>query len=242
MENKEIDLSIVTVTYNDADNLRLTIDSVRKIKSNKIEFIVIDGGSKDDTIEIAKLNDNVIDQFVSEPDKGTFDAMNKGIAKATGKWVLFINAGDLIYDTAEFNKLDFNKYASFALLYGNTNYANVGVRKPFSLTSLRYGLIMACHQAMIYNRELLGSELYYASDFKLINDYDLTCRIIDKGFEIKYVDVTIATFLGDGISSKVNWEARKARYSYVFRHFGVRGLITTLGESLGILSLPNRIG
>jgi glycosyltransferase involved in cell wall biosynthesis len=234
-------LSIVTVTYNDAVNLQDTLKSIRTIKSAEIEFMVIDGGSSDNTFEIIEAEKDIIDVYVSERDKGTFDAMNKAIDMASGKWLLFINSGDTIFSKAEFQKLNLSNYSEFALVYGNTFYEGVGARKPFPVESLSYGLIMACHQGMLYNRDLLKDELYYTNEYKLISDYELTCRILKKGYKIKYLDIVIARFLGGGISSNKSWEARKARYTYVFRFFGLRGFIYTIAESLGIISLPSRV-
>lgn len=241
MNNKQVILSIVTVCYNDSKNLLSTINSVRKIKSDLIEFVIIDGGSVDRTSEYVKENEDIIDVFLSENDNGIFDAMNKGVNFSNGKWVIFINAGDLINLSAEFIRSNLEQYDSYALVYGNTNYLSVGVKKPFPATSLRYGLIMACHQSMLFNQRLLGDDLYYLDDFKLINDYELTCRIISKNYKVKYVDTIIATFIGGGISSQVNWEARKARYTYVYRYFGLSGVLTTLAESFSIISLPKRV-
>jgi glycosyltransferase involved in cell wall biosynthesis len=233
-------LSIVTVCFRDASNLSSTLASIKAVKKEGIEYVIIDGGSKDGTAELVAQYGDLVDTFISEPDNGTFDAMNKGIRHSRGKWVIFINAGDGIADPKAFNAIDLAQYADAGLVYGNTVYTNRGECKPFPEKSLRYGLIMACHQAMFFNREVLGEDIFYAERFKLVNEFDLVCRIVRKGYRRFYVDVPVAFFLGGGISSQINWEARKARYFFVGKHFGLMGLVTTALESLGVIKLPLR--
>ena len=91
-------VTIVTVTRNDADNLRKTIDSVVSQTYKNKEHIVIDGGSKDGTCELLTKYDNVIDDWVSEFDEGIYHAMNKGSQRATGEWIIFLNSGDVFFN------------------------------------------------------------------------------------------------------------------------------------------------
>jgi putative colanic acid biosynthesis glycosyltransferase len=103
-------LSIITIVYNGADELQYTIDSVRKIKREEVEYIVIDGGSKDGTVNIIERNLNVINKFITESDNGIYDAMNKGIDLASGDYIIFMNAGDIFSDY--FNTQDFLLFLS----------------------------------------------------------------------------------------------------------------------------------
>ena len=82
-------VSVVTVTYNAAQTLPQLVDSIRRHKSDDIEFVVIDGNSTDETLDILKVNNDVIDFWVSEPDKGIYDAMNKSLKYFRGQWVVF---------------------------------------------------------------------------------------------------------------------------------------------------------
>jgi len=88
-------VSIITVVYNAYENFSLTIESVKGQSYNSIEYIEIDGGSTDGTLDIIEENRDSISKVVSEPDKGIYDAMNKGIDLATGVWLMFLNAGDV---------------------------------------------------------------------------------------------------------------------------------------------------
>lgn len=242
MIDEDISISIITVCFRDRDNLVATLDSIKRIKELRpdVESVVVDGGSDDGTAELIAEYEKLVDVFVSEPDNGVFDAMNKGVRLSTGKWVIFINAGDAIAEPEQMAKLDLTPYADVGLVYGNTHYEGLGVNKPFPEESLRYGMIMACHQSMLYNKDVLGEAIYYSNRFQLINEYDQVCRIVRGGYGTAYVDMPFAYFMGGGISSSVNWEARKARYYYVARHYGLSGLYTTAAESLGWRSLPPR--
>jgi glycosyltransferase involved in cell wall biosynthesis len=240
MRNRPL-LSIVTVCFRDVDNLSSTFESIAKVKNEGTEYVVIDGNSNDGTNELVALHDGLVDIYVSEKDNGVFDAMNKGIRKSSGKWVVFMNAGDCIAKAEEFISIDLRRFDSAGLVYGNTVYSGKGERKPFPEASLKYGLIMACHQSMFFNRDVLRDDVFYSSKFKLFNEYDLVCRMVRKKYEIVYLDISVAFFLGGGISSVPSWDARKARYYYVMKHFGVVGLFLTVLESVGVLSLPKRI-
>lgn len=97
-------ISVITVCYNAAASLEETMLSVLNQTYDKVEYIVIDGGSKDGTLDIIKKYANRLAYWTSEPDKGIYDAMNKGISKATGNWVNFMNAGDLFIDNEVLSK------------------------------------------------------------------------------------------------------------------------------------------
>ena len=102
MEKQKPVVSIITVVYNAARLLEKTMESVRTQKENYpyIEYIIVDGASKDGTLALIEANRDIVDRFVSEPDKGIYDAMNKGLKMATGAFVWFLNAGDYIYSDA----------------------------------------------------------------------------------------------------------------------------------------------
>jgi len=234
-------ISIITAVYNAKEHIEVTIKSIINQSYQNIEFIIVDGGSTDGTIDIIKKYNSKISYWMSEKDNGVFNAMNKGIEKANGKWINFMNAGDYFVDENVLTNIDFHSYVDFGIIYGNTYYEKTGVEKPFISSSLQYGMIMACHQSMFFNKALLKDKLHYSSKFKLICDYDLICRIINENYPVKYIDLLIAYYMGGGLSSSKNWEARKARYYFIYKHFKFRGLIKSILESLGLLSLPNKI-
>ena len=97
-------ISVITVCYNAVANIEETMLSVLNQRYDKVEYIVIDGGSKDGTLDVIKKYANKLAYWISEPDKGIYDAMNKGIAKATGDWINFMNAGDKFINEEVLNK------------------------------------------------------------------------------------------------------------------------------------------
>ena len=143
--------TIVTIVYNDKVGIDKTIQSVINQTFLDFEYIIIDGASNDGTIDIIKNYKNDIDIFVSEPDKGIYDAMNKGIKLARGKWINFMNSGDVFFNNQvleNLNKLNDNGYDA---MYGSCKkvYDN-GVEKivePKKLEKLTKGMVFS-HQCL----------------------------------------------------------------------------------------------
>ena len=154
-------ISIVTVVYNASHDLAVTIASVSSQSYGNIEFIVIDGKSSDGTLDVASQYSDSIDYFVSEPDQGIYDAMNKGLAAATGEYVHFLNAGDRFCDTNSLENIIRSVPGSVDVLYGDIILVSTGggsrhhKAMPFTLDNLKkFGTGVLCHQAMLVNREI----------------------------------------------------------------------------------------
>lgn len=119
--NKKPLISIITISYNSCLTIEDTILSVINQTYPHIEYIVIDGGSKDGTVDIIKRYENKISYWISEPDKGIYYAMNKGIAATTGEWINFINCGDSFYDKNVIARLFKDSIGeNYSVVYGNT--------------------------------------------------------------------------------------------------------------------------
>jgi glycosyltransferase involved in cell wall biosynthesis len=153
-------VTIITVTRNDVENLRNTIDSVLAQTYENREYIVIDGGSTDGTCELLRGYDHGIDVWLSEPDEGIFHAMNKGAERATGDWVLFLNSGDLFFNNRVLSDCFSETIpANIDAVYGNTvySYGKEGYRefrKAGELCHFWKGL-MTCHQSFFVRRKVL---------------------------------------------------------------------------------------
>ena len=155
-------ISIVTVTYNDAEQLKGTIESIAKQKYSNIEYIIVDGNSRDHTRDVIEDNRKYISQYISEHDEGIYDAMNKGLAKATGDYIQFLNAGDAFID--ENSIIDIIECAKmpYDIIYGDIMLGNEHKNgchhhkaKEFTLNNLiQYGTGVLCHQAMLVNRRI----------------------------------------------------------------------------------------
>lgn len=225
-------ISIITICYNCKDDIEPTILSVINQSYPNVEYIIIDGGSSDGTLDIINKYRNSINVLITEPDKGIFDAMNKGLRYATGTWVNFMNAGDTFHNPETLKNVFQNKDNSdVGVLYGNT-ITGGELHHPKELSTLKYGEIMACHQSIFYNREICGNELFYKTKHKHYGDIELTRRLYIKGVLFKQVYVTISDYKGGGFSSIVSNAARMAKFSYLYQSFGVPGIFYGIAGKL----------
>jgi glycosyltransferase involved in cell wall biosynthesis len=172
-------LSIITINYNDLAGLKNTVNTVINQSWKDYEHIIIDGGSKDGSYEYINENAQYFSYFVSEPDKGIYNAMNKGIAKASGEYLLMLNAGDVLYDNQVLSKIFENSNYTQDIIYGDVDRESKGVVFtesifPDKLTFgfLRYGMIS--HQAVFFKRKLhdivglYDETLKYGADWHFI--------------------------------------------------------------------------
>ena len=182
-------LSVITVVYNNVNDIERTILSVINQTYDNIEYLVIDGLSTDGTIEVIKKYQDRISKFITEKDNGIYDAMNKGLTLATGDYVLFMNSGDEIYASDTVEKV-FASADDADIYYGetemfNNNRESLGQRRhkaPEQLTheSFKYGMSVS-HQA-IYIRKSITSP--YSSEYQLSADIDWILTSLKKASKI----------------------------------------------------------
>lgn len=185
-------VSIVTITYNAAHTLQRTLDSVACQTYADIEHLIIDGASKDDTLAIAERYQSQSRHTVvvrSEPDRGLYDAMNKGLQKATGEYLVFLNAGDSLYapDTIE-TVVKALTSQSPAVIYGDTaitdgegNFLHLRRHRPpeqLSWKSFKHGMLV-CHQAF-YVRTDIAKKFPYDLQYRHSADVDWCIRVMRK--------------------------------------------------------------
>lgn len=210
-------ITVVTISYNAVQAIESTICSVINQKYLNIEYIVIDGGSTDGTIEILKKYDNKISHWISEKDSGIYHAMNKGIALAHGKWLNFMNSGDCFVNDEVLNSVFLNReYICSDVLYGNTigkysfGYKN---EMPESLVVMKRRLPF-CHQSVFVKTKLL-KETFFDVSYKIGADYNMFYSFFCNNKAFQYVDIFISVFEHEtGISSAKNcviWYKENAR-------------------------------
>jgi len=234
-----VKISIVTICYNPGPDLEPTVQSVLNQTYQNIDYVIVDGGSTDGSIEKIKAlstKDKRIN-WISEPDNGIYDAMNKGIKMSAGHWVNFMNAGDSFANEMVLSSIDFGKFKDQGLIYGNITRDHETVIYPKSTNLLKYGKIMACHQSMFFNQARLGEELRYDSSLILNGDAELVTRIQAKNFGIKYIDKLIAFYLGGGASSNFIGKSKMQKYKRVWNYFGIVGIFKTISMALGLVNL-----
>ncbi len=204
MESTALVISVVTICFNCKDEIRKTVESVLAQDYPFIDYVVIDGGSKDGTADIVREYGTRISTFVSEPDKGIYNAMNKGLLQCKGDYVVFVNAGDgfaspdVLSDVA---KHIFSSGSFPDLVYGT--YREEGsetVIPNYSHTKCWYGMF-ASHQAMFYNLAFLRKHgITYDESYRIAADYKLTLQTVREGSRFLRIPTCISQFDTNGVS------------------------------------------
>ena len=202
-------ISIITVCYNSAATLEKTIQSVLEQTYDDIEHIVVDGNSKDTTLQIIKKHESNITQWISESDNGLYDAMNKGIQLATGDLVGILNSDDTFYNTTVLEELvNFHKQNLIDASIGNIIQHNTKGKivrnyssKNWQPEKLKIGF-MPPHPAIFFKRTLFEKFGNYELDYVIAADYELIIRFFLKNkISWKYSDITTTAMLVGGLSS-----------------------------------------
>lgn len=222
--------SIITVTYNAAQWIEKTIQNVLGQTYDNIEFIVIDGKSTDGTIDIIKRYASKISFWISDPDRGLYDAMNKGLKKATGDYVWFINAGDKIYDKDTIRTIVETleqKNISPDIIYGETAIYNkndqfIGMRRlraPEKLTwkSFKKGMLVS-HQSFIARRAIAP---LYNPEYRFSSDFDWCVKCMKEARVIYNSHSILSQYLDGGISTANRGPSLKERYRIMCIHYGM---------------------
>lgn len=199
-------ITIVTVCYNSEKTIERTIRSVIGQSFEDVEYIIIDGGSNDGTLEIIQKYESYISFWQSEPDHGIYDAMNKGIKQASGRYIAFLNSDDWYVDGALENVAGFiNKYPDSDVIYGDVFHEENGTRNVVKydradLDQL-YVRLFIIHQAIFVKTELLKIR-GFNTEYKVGADYDLIINLYKNGNIFRHLDSIIVCFSGGGYSSK----------------------------------------
>lgn len=198
-------ISIITINYNNAAGLQKTIDSVIGQTYKDLEFIVIDGGSTDGSVEIIKKNSGKITNWVSEKDNGIYNAQNKGAKKATGDYCLFLNSGDFLAETTTLEKAA--KELTKDIVFGDLLIEDAdGKRKhgisPDVLDVYHFMISTLWHPCTFIKRNLFEKYGYYNEDYKITADYEFFIRVIlKKEVSYKHIKQFITVFNTGGIGS-----------------------------------------
>ncbi len=231
-------ISIITVVYNGGNVIGKTIESIINQTYKNIEYIIIDGNSTDSTLAVIKKHQSHISYWISEPDEGLYDAMNKGLKTAHADYVLFINAGDELYacDTVEkiFNAPDFTiKKDSITsqsplpdVFFGETemidNAGNsIGLRrlkpnKNLNWKHLKNGMLVS-HQSVIVKKNIANQ---YNTNYKYAADYDWVICALQKAHHIVNTRTIISKFLDGGRTKQTIIPGLKERFRIMCKHYG----------------------
>ena len=227
--------SIITVTYNAEKVLEDTIQSVIFQTYRNVEYIIVDGASKDHTLEIVNKYHNRINKVISEPDKGLYDAMNKGIQLATGDYLCFLNAGDKFHDSETLQKIVHTLKGQELpdVIYGETaivdeeghflHMRRLSTPAHLNWKSFKQGMLV-CHQAFFANRELAINHLYDLQ-YRFSADFDWCIRIMKKAKCLHNTRLTLIDYLNEGMTTKNHKASLKERFCIMAKHYS---LISTI--------------
>lgn len=240
-------ISIVTICYNAATTIVPTLQSITGQSYPHIEYLIIDGASKDNTLSLVQQYAPQAKVY-SERDRGLYDAMNKGICRATGDYIWFINAGDSLRTqetVAEVVKTieSTSSFAHLDIIYGDTMIINaerkdVGLRRlrpPKKLTKRDFlkGMLV-CHQAFIVSKRII---LPYDLKYRLSSDYDWCLRMLTRSHKNVQIDSVLVNYLEGGLSHKYHLQSLRERFAIMCNHFG---FIRTLIAHISFLFIRKR--
>ena len=230
--------SIITITFNAAEVIEPTLRSVKAQTYTNYEYLLIDGGSKDDTVEKAKASGIEFSHIVSEKDDGLYDAMNKGMALAGGDYLCFLNAGDAFHspDTlqvivdaiADADELPHVLYGETAEVDEERNFVRMRrLKAPENLTwrSFKEGM-MVCHQAFYARRDVAPM---YNLEYRFSADVDWCIRVMKNSSKLVNVKAVVVDYLQNGLSLQNHRASLMERFKIMSRHYG---LLPTIARHL----------
>jgi len=225
-------ISVVTVVFNGEKYLEQTIRSVLDQDYDNVEYIIIDGGSTDRTLSIIKKYEDAIDYWVSESDKGIYDAMNKGVSLCSGKYVAFLNADDWYnLDAVSSVICTLTRYPELDYLFGSVNmYDGETLSYIFKPRISQYRYHMPLPHPTLFVKPKILLKVGFDLKYKIIADYDFIIKIIKQDLKYKNIEKVITNFRVGGVSSILSSE--KEHFNLAIAHF-------SLGVALKKYSIRN---
>lgn len=217
LPNKPL-ITVITVVYNGEKFLENTILSVLNQSYDNVEYIVIDGGSTDGTVDIIKKYERQIDYWVSEKDRGIYDAMNKSLDIAFGDWQIFLGADDVLNDCFAYVASQLVRHE--AVFYGNVELASSGELCGGHFNRYRLMQQNICHQAIFYPRSIYQDKRY---DMRcsFLADYKYNIELWGDDISFIYIPVNVAKFNDQGLSSEGDEYFQEVKMSLIFHELGL---------------------
>jgi glycosyltransferase involved in cell wall biosynthesis len=220
-------LSIITVCYNSAATIKTTLESIYEQDFKDFEHIIIDGKSKDGTLSIIASTEFAKRSIISEPDKGIYDAMNKGLDLAKGDFVYFLNSGDTFSTPTTLSEIFNSLPPETDFIYGDTKMMNalgedLGLRRlrpPQHLKASDFLMgMLVCHQAMMVKKSIAPK---YKLQYRISADFDWSIRCLKNAKHIHNTQHIIANYLVGGTSRQNTWKSLMERLQIMKEHFGL---------------------
>ena len=204
-------VTIITATYNAAEYLPNLARSIREQTYGNIEWIVVDGASKDGTLDILRQNEDVIDHWISEPDRGIYDAWNKGLGLASGDWICFLGADDFLWSAEVLETMVPRLEAAYPgcrVVYGSLAVVNPGgqmlytLGEPWAAVRRRFQSVMALpHPGLMHHRSLFSEHGEFDTSYRIAGDYELLLRELRSGDARHLEGVIVAGMTLGGVST-----------------------------------------
>jgi len=225
-------ISIITITFQAEEYIARTLESIESQGlRNDFEYIIIDGNSHDQTMNIIQNASIKPDLLISENDQGIYDAMNKGLEKATGEYILFMNAGDQFSSREALKTILYHLSENPDILYSDANFVDLkghfmGKRSeatphklPQNLTwkDFKFGMLI-CHQAFICKKSIAP---YFSLEYQLSSDIDWEIECLKAAHKINYMPEPICNYLMGGASVKNLRKSWLERFQVLSRHYGL---------------------
>lgn len=233
-------ISVITVTYNAAATLPATMQSMQQQQCSDFEHIIIDGASTDATLALARRYSTPSLRILSEPDKGLYDAMNKGLRMARGKYIIFLNAGDRFATNATLRRYALAAEKDPDIIYGDTVVVDAAgtllrprhLSAPKVLTAQSFSAgMLVCHQAFMVRKDLAPE---YNTDYRWSSDYDWCVQCLKKTEPGKCENLRCVTihYLDGGLTGAHKLSSLRERFSIMAAHYG---LLPTIGRHIGFV-------
>ncbi|MHA6249435.1 glycosyltransferase family 2 protein [Pontibacter sp. CAU 1760] len=226
-------ISVITVVYNAADFLEATLKSVIEQEYDSFEYIIVDGGSTDGTLDIVRRYEDRVDYWVSEPDKGIYDAMNKAVLKTRGHYINFMNAGDSFYSSKVLKNVanEIKSRKNIDILYGNAVKKSSEASgflyetgRPLTTRSFFMTTPM-CHQSMFTHRDLFSTVGPYSREYKAAS----FCGWLAKYYALRqnlnhivYLPMPLSIYLDGGYSFQVKKVIERERLSIAKEYYPLK--------------------
>ncbi len=219
----KVKISIITIVLNDKDNIENTILSVINQNIKNLEYIILDGGSIDGTLEIIEKYKDKIDVFESQKDNGIYDAMNKAVKKASGEWICFMNSGDtFIIHKSIFNLFDKQTNANAQILYGDHQVKCIEKTKIIKATPIENiwkGSVFS-HQSCFVKKEILEEYEFNISN-KITADYELFYTLFKDNKIFEHIPVLVSSVSCGGVSDIKRIDSIVSRWNILDKSFKI---------------------
>ena len=214
--------SIITINYNNATGLKKTIESVVSQSNKDFEYIVIDGASSDQSGKVIEYFNNIIFTYISEPDQGVYDAMNKGWKRARGKFVLFLNSGDVFADSDVLENARKLIVSTAEIVYGCHLWGSKEGERWNPKKDFKFREILShtpiSHQATFINKSQLEKVGGFKTNFKIIADWGVLIDSMRMGARLQKISLDICIAEDAGVSNVTEKEVMSERRLYLIRH------------------------